>query len=393
MLAAFGRWWYDASVVNPRGYTMFCGRAWLVLSLLMCAIAVPAGRCNAQPKPLAELPMLDIPLIDRAPGVQCLEFSPDGKWLATRFQVSETRGRVRVWKCPDWTAADADFDCGASDFVGSGCVFGQAGALLYVPAEGSIHVHHLPLDGRPQVIRLADGPETPGTTFKLKLSGAAQSAELGTDGKALLVKSVGRLRDFVRVDRVELGGREPPLPPLNVFSEKMPLVECTPVLAPDGKLLAVGVTTEDQGKKAFGVEVWSLTTGKRVAHLTGPIGSVSVVRFSPDGRTLAVGAMDGSLTMYDAKDWKPTRTLTEDFTVSTVDFHPTRPLLAFGTTKGKGRQNVSVVDLLSGHAVAHLVGAPHGTAQLRFSPDGEWLVTAASGQPVRVWKLDDLIGK
>jgi hypothetical protein len=40
VLAAFGRWCYDVSVVNLWGHTMFRRRAWLALSLLMC-LAVP----------------------------------------------------------------------------------------------------------------------------------------------------------------------------------------------------------------------------------------------------------------------------------------------------------------------------------------------------------------
>jgi WD40 repeat protein len=102
------------------------------------------------------------------------------------------------------------------------------------------------------------------------------------------------------------------------------------------------------GEVARGGSIWDLTTGDRLATLTGHTGEVFDVAFSPDGDTIATAGADGTARLWD------TETGTEQL-------------------------------------VLHSDEGP--VSSVAFSPDGDRLVTTSVGV-ARVWALDleDLIG-
>jgi WD40 repeat protein len=326
---------------------------------------------------VTELPLADDH--DRYPDVQWLGFSPDGKWLAARYRLSAGTGRVRVWGCGDWGATDADFDCHARYNVRPACVFDPKGTALYVAADGALHAYALPLKAAPRSTRL---PE-------VTKSGGTQTVDLGPDGKTLRVTTVDLKAGLVRVDRCPLAD---PAALSSVFAVKVAWVDCAPALSPDGSVLAFGTTTRKEEERDHALEVWS-KGGKRLARPAGLEGDVYVARFSPDGRWLLTGRENGSLTRYDTKTWEGIQSRADEHTVSSIDFHPTRPLVVHGTFAHSGSPNAHVVDLRSMRVLASLAADKFAVSQVRFSPDGKWLVTVGPERGVRVWELDGLIEK
>jgi WD40 repeat protein len=159
--------------------------------------------------------------------------------------------------------------------------------------------------------------------------------------------------------------------------------------SPTGKLLATGTYGQ--------VTIWDLTTLRPVKALTNVLGTVNDVRFSPDGKLLAVAggqpSAKGDLRVYDATNWKQLASLGgHTDVVFSVAFHPDGKHLAsasFDKTVrfwNLGARAGSVVSL-------ERTSTQHSDVvyAVAFSPDGNWLASCSRDRSVRV--VDVATGK
>ena len=149
--------------------------------------------------------------------------------------------------------------------------------------------------------------------------------------------------------------------------------------SPDGSTLASGA---DDGT----VKLWDVATGAMIATLEGHTDGVTSVSFSPDGSTLASGADDGTVKLWDVATGAMIATL-EGHTdgVTSVSFSPDGSTLASGADDG----TVKLWDVATRAMIATLEGHTDGVRSVSFSPDGTTLTSSGGlwDGTVKLWDV------
>jgi WD40 repeat protein/DNA-binding SARP family transcriptional activator len=160
--------------------------------------------------------------------------------------------------------------------------------------------------------------------------------------------------------------------------------------SPDGSQLAIPFGAGDAATPD-GVEVHDVASGKRLARLRSD-GEVRSLAFSPDGRLLAGGQVDGAAHLWETDGWRPVGSplvlpLAQALEVA---FSPDGRTLATSHTNG----TVVLWDVESQEPIGAPLpgmGAKWGSATwvtARFTPDGRHLfVVSDGGRSVR-WEVD-----
>ena len=111
-----------------------------------------------------------------------------------------------------------------------------------------------------------------------------------------------------------------------------------------------------------------------------------IARFSPDGRSLAVGTRTGRWQVWSTEDWKPvTRFLAGDGggILSAAISRDGRTLVTAGVTG-----TVRMWDIETQQAIGSpLPGAPSLEATAQFTPDGSRLIAAYANGRAFLWDV------
>lgn len=156
--------------------------------------------------------------------------------------------------------------------------------------------------------------------------------------------------------------------------------------SPDGKLLA----TADEDHT---VTLWDLPQRKRLFTLNGHTGSVYGVVFDPDGKHVASAGADNTIRIWDTITARETLVLRgHESEVHDVTFtHDGRLLVSAATD-----HTVKIWDPHLAHQPLEWRGHRLGNAkkywehdaqiaQVRFTPDGNWLASAGADGTVKIW--------
>jgi WD40 repeat protein len=154
--------------------------------------------------------------------------------------------------------------------------------------------------------------------------------------------------------------------------------------SPDGKILA----TSGQGRGC--VDLWDVTTGRKIATLTVPGDAVPYgiadyviqsLTFSPDGRMLAAGSGSGSGSrawLWDLSTRRLVTTMTgpsDAYSAAAVVFSPRGQVLA---AVGTGTESVGLWGASSGRRSITLKDTKYSVEPVIFSPGGKMLASASA---------------
>lgn len=165
------------------------------------------------------------------------------------------------------------------------------------------------------------------------------------------------------------------------LSITLPVGPLPPVAAvafsPDGTRLAAGI----YGR----VTIWDLFTARPTKTLTNILGAVNDLKFSPDGKLLAVAggqpSARGDLRLFDTTDWKLVGSFGGHLdTVSCVAFSPDSSKLASASFD----RTVRLWDVKTGKVLHTFTGHSDFVYSVAFAPSGEWYATTSKDRTGRM---------
>lgn len=239
--------------------------------------------------------------------VECAEFSPDGRWVATATKYGND---ISVWKVADGTllwSTKAEQEVERVAFSPDGTMLAAGGEddllRLFSPLDGKL-MKTLPhtsgidslrwsRDGaflatgeEDGIVRLWSMPEAR-QVGQGKVGGAINELDFTPDGKLLLAAGdLNGVRIFSTKDMLLLKelGRDGNAPTISAR------------FSPDGKLVAAA------GREGH-VVIWDLAGGNIVRHMNFTGQKVESLTFSPDGLYLLYAGHDPHIRVIRLADW------------------------------------------------------------------------------------------
>jgi dipeptidyl aminopeptidase/acylaminoacyl peptidase len=150
--------------------------------------------------------------------------------------------------------------------------------------------------------------------------------------------------------------------------------------SPDGKLLAVGGYRE--------VRLIDPGSGKLLATLSGHADYVRSIAFSPDGKMLAAGGGPpqrwGEIKIWDLQSHQLLKTMQgHKDCIYSIAWSPDGKLIASGSYDKMAK----LWDVASGKELSNLQDHIDAVFAVAFSPDGKRLTTASQDRTVKIWDV------
>jgi len=146
--------------------------------------------------------------------------------------------------------------------------------------------------------------------------------------------------------------------------------------SPDGKSLAT--------ISATGIQLWDVESGTKKMALSAPGTNVERVVYSPDGKSLVLGDLAGTIRVFDLSgNSEQISWIAHKGRISALVLLPDGKSLVSGSSDSTAK----LWDVASGQEKMAFSGHSQAINSLAVLPDGTTLVTCSSDQSIRLWDM------
>ncbi len=176
-----------------------------------------------------------------------------------------------------------------------------------------------------------------------------------------------------------LGGHLVKYNPIRIQTRYNPSPQLDSIaFSPNGKILANGSLNGE-------VRLWDINNGKIIGKWTDQFGFIKSLSFSPDGKFLVSGSDDGSILAWNVETGKHQPFLAERIRdISCVSFSRDGSILVGGCVNG----DIFLFDVETRNTLKTFSGHIAEISHLMFSPDDSQIASAGWDGSVRLWDIE-----